>query len=446
MKATAERIDKNTVVMEVEVDAQRFEDAMNQAYKKVVRKVNIPGFRRGKAPRALLENYVGKAYLYNEAVEIAVPEAYIAALEKTGVEPIAQPEVELLELEEGVPLKFKATVKVKPEVELGQYTGIEVAEVPAEVSEEDVDKDLEMLRHKHAQMVDIEDGTVENGDMVTIDFTGRLDGQEFPGGQATDYVLEIGTGSFVPGFEDQVVGMNIGETKVILVTFPENYHNEEMSGKEVEFTVTLKAIKRKELADLDDEFAMDVSQFDTLEELRADMLNNLKKAAERRAQEQMQNEAISKVVENAEVEVPEEMIDRQVEDMVKDMERRLMQQGLNLESYFKYTESNLEKLKEDMRPNAERAEKTTLVLDAIAKKENLEVSDEDVEKRLNELAQQYQQKVDVLRKMVGNKEQLEFLKEGIRREKVIDFLMENASIVKKDTNQENEDTKDTEKE
>lgn len=438
MKATAERTEKNTVVMEVEVDAERFDKAIHKAYKKLVKQVNVPGFRRGKAPRQVMENYIGKAALYNEAVELVVPEAYVEALEQTGVEPIAQPEVELVHVEEGEPVKFKATVKVKPEVELGQYTGLEVTEVPVEVTGEEVDRELEGLRNKYAQLVNVEEGTVQKGDMATIDFTGRVDGEEFEGGKASDYVLEIGSGSFIPGFEEQLEGMAAGETKVISVTFPEDYHNKELAGKEAEFTVTVKALKRKELAPLDDEFAKDVSEFDTLEELRADVLNNLKKAAEERAEQAKRTEVVSKAVDNAQVELPEEMVNDQVESMVKDMERSLMMQGLSMENYFKYTDSNLEQLKENFRPEAERTEKTALVLDAIAKKEGIEVTEEDVEKKIKEMAGQYQQDPENLKKILEGQNQLEYLKKGIAREKTVDFLLEKANIVQgtKETVQE----------
>lgn len=433
MKATAERIEKNTVVMEVEVDAERFEKAVHQAYKKLVKQVNIPGFRRGKAPRRIIENYLGKKALYNEAVEMVIPDAYVEALKQTGVEPISQPKVELVQVEEGEPVKFKATVKVKPEVNLGQYTGLEVTEVPARVTDEDVDRELEALRNRYAKLVTVEEGNVQKGDIVTIDFTGRVEGEKFEGGQATDYSLEVGSGTFIPGFEEQLEGMSAGETKEFSVTFPEDYHNKDLAGKEAQFTVTVKTLKRKELAPLDDEFAKDVSEFDTLEELRADVLNNLKQAAEERARQQMRSEVVSKAVENAEVELPEEMVDNRVEEMVKDMERRLMTQGLLLEDYLKHTNSSLEQLKEKMRPEAERTEKTALVLDAIAKKEGIEVTDDDLGEKIKEMAEQYRQDPETLRNILEKQNQLDYLKVRIRREKTVDFLMEKANIVQNDT-------------
>ncbi len=429
MKATADRIEKNTVVMEVEVDAEKFDQALSQAYKKLVKQVNVPGFRRGKAPRRVVENYVGKAALYNEAVELVIPDAYVEALEETGVEPIEQPEVELLHVEEGEPVKFKATVKVKPEVELGDYKELEVTQVPVEIGEEEVDEELEKLRNKHAQLVTLDEGNIKNGDMATIDFTGRVDGEEFEGGQASDYALEIGSGSFIPGFEEQLEGMAVGETKVISVTFPEDYQNKDLAGKETEFTVTLKGLKRKELSALDDELAKDVSEFDTLEELRADVLNNLKQAAQDRAKQEMRTEVITKAVDNATVEIPAEMVDSQVDQMKKDMEQRLMSQGLSIEDYLKYTESNMEQLEENLRPEAERSEKTALVLDTIARQEQIEVNDEDMEKKIEEMAGQYQQDSKTLKKILESQNQLDYLKGGIAREKTVDFLLKNAIIV-----------------
>jgi len=429
MKATADRIEKNTVVMEVEVDAEKFDQALSQAYKKLVKQVNVPGFRRGKAPRRVVESYVGKAALYNEAVELVIPDAYVEALEETGVEPIEQPEVELLHVEEGEPVKFKATVKVKPEVELGVYKELEVTQAPVEVNEEEVDKELERLRDKHAQLVTLDEGNVKKGDMATIDFTGRVDGEEFEGGQASDYALEIGSGSFIPGFEDQLEGMAVGETKVISVTFPEEYQNKDLAGKEAEFTVTVKGLKRKELAALDDEFAKDISEFDTLEELRADVLNSLKQAAQDRAKQEMRTEVITKAVDNATVEIPAEMVDSQVEQMKKDMEQRLMSQGLSMENYMTYTESNMEQLEENLRPEAERSEKTALVLDTIAKEEQIEVNDEDLENKIGEMAGQYQQDSKTLKKILESQNQLDYLKGRIAREKTVDFLLKNAIIV-----------------
>ncbi|MCF8010535.1 MAG: trigger factor [Clostridiales bacterium] len=436
MKATAERIEKNTVELEVEVDVEAFEEGVEKACKKLIKKVNIPGFRRGKAPRRVLENYVGKSAIHNEAVEEVIPNAYMEALEETGVEPVAQPEVELLQVEEGEPLKFKATVKVKPEPKLGQYEGIEMTKVPAEVADEDIQKELENLRDKHAQLVNLEEGSVQQGDVANIDFTGRINGEAFEGGSAEDYSLEVGSGTFIPGFEEQIEGMLVGETKEVSVTFPDDYSNQEFAGKGADFTVIVKSIKRKELAPLDDEFAKDVSEFDTLEELKEDLLNSLKQSAEAKAKEKMQSDLISKVVDNCEADVPEEMVDSKVEEMVKDMERRLMSQGLSMDNYLKYTNSTMDDMKQNLRPEAEKSEKTSLVLDAIAKEQKIEVTDDDVEEKIKEMSQQYQQEPDVIRKIIEGQNQLDTFKESVCREKAVEYLMSKANIIEGTTETE----------
>ncbi|WP_166510394.1 trigger factor [Desulfallas thermosapovorans] len=435
MKATAEKLENNTVVLDVEVDAEQLAKALDQAYRKLVKDVHVPGFRKGKTPRVVFENYVGKAALYNEAVEYVIPEAYMKAVDETGIEPVSQPQLEIEQMEEGKAVKFKATVRVKPEVELGQYSGLEVTKPKADIDEKDVDKELAKLQERHAQLINVEEGAVASGDLAIIDFTGRKDGVEFEGGKGTDYSLEIGSGTFVPGFEDQLIGAGVGETRDITVTFPEDYPNEDLKGQEAVFTVTVKGIKRKELAALDDEFAKDVSEFDTLEELRNDLLNKLKEAAEKQAEQQIKGEAVQKAVGNATVDIPEEMVDTRVEEMLDNMERRLLSQGLNMENYLKYTNSSIDDLKKSFRDDARRGVKTTLVLEAIAKKEAIEVSDEDLEKEIARMAENYQQDPGVLRKILEGRNQIEFIREGLQQQKTIDFIAERAKLVE-DTNQE----------
>lgn len=438
MRATAEKVEKSTVVLEVEVEPEKFSQAVDQAYKKIVKKVNIPGFRKGKAPRIILERYVGKKALYDEAVEILVPDAYLNAVEDSGIEPVSQPELELVQVEEGKPLVFKARVVVKPEVKLGQYTGLEIAEPDKEVSGQDVQKELERLQNRHAKLVTLEEGSVQKGDLAVIDFEGKLDGVPFEGGTANDYTLEIGSGSFIPGFEDEIVGMTINETRDINVTFPQDYGREDLAGKPAVFTVTVKAIKRKELAALDDEFAKDVSEFDTLEELRADLANKLKQAAEERAKAQVRREVITKAVENAEVEIPEEMISNRMEEMIKNMEHRLSGQGISLDKYLTFTNSNMDDLKERVRPDAEQSVRQSLVLDAVAKAENLTVGDEEVAEEINRMSGEMKQDPEVIRKILEGQNQVDFIKESILRDKTVEFLAGKAILVK--------DTKEPEKE
>ncbi|SFR08898.1 trigger factor [Desulfoscipio geothermicus] len=439
MKATAERLENNTVVLDVEVDAEQLDKAMDQAYRKLVKKVSVPGFRKGKTPRMVFENFVGKETLYNEAIELVVPEAYMQAVSETGVEPVSQPQLELEQLEEGKPVKFKATVRVKPDVNLGRYLGLQVTKPKVEVTEQDVENELKKLQERHAQLINLEEGAVENGDIAIIDFVGKKDGVEFEGGKGTDYHLEIGSNTFVPGFEDQLIGVTVGETRDIAVTFPDDYPNDDLKGQDAVFTVTVKGIKRKQQAALDDEFAKDVSEFDTLEEFKADLLNKLKEAAEQRAKQQVMNQAVQKAVENAEVDIPEEMVDTRVAEMVENMERRLMAQGLNMENYLKYTDSTLDDLKNNLRDDARRGVKTTLVLEAVANKENIEVSDEDLEKEIASMAENYQQDPAVLRKILEGQNQIEYIRDSLKQQKAIEFIAQAAEQVEEDAGQE-EDT------
>ncbi|KJR97927.1 MAG: trigger factor [Peptococcaceae bacterium BRH_c4a] len=429
MKATAEKVEKNTVVLEVEVEPEKFSEAMNQAYRKIVKKVSIPGFRKGKAPRIILERYLGKQALYDEAVEIIIPDAYISAVEDTGIEPVAQPELEVIQLEEGKPVVFKAKVVVKPEVNLGQYTDLEIVNPGSEVADEEIQQEVERLRNRHAKLINLEEGTVEVGDLAAIDFEGKTDGIPFEGGTAGDYSLEIGSGSFIPGFEDQIVGMNINETRDINVTFPQDYGKEDLAGKEAVFTVTVKSIRRKELASLDDEFAKDVSEFDTLEELRADLANKLKQAAEEKAKAQIHRDVVSRVVENAQVEVPREMIDSRMEEMIRNMNQRLSGQGISLEKYLTYTNSNMDDLKERVRPDAEQSVLQSLVIDAVAKAENLTVGDEEISEEINRMGVEMKQDPEVVRKILEGQNQLEFIKESLLRDKAVQYLVYRAVLV-----------------
>ncbi len=428
MKATAERIEKNTVLLEVEVGQEQFSSAIEKAYKKLVKKVNVPGFRKGKAPKTILERYIGKQALYDEAVEMVLPEAYMKAVEDTGIEPVAQPELEMVQAEEGKPVVFKAKVVVKPEVKLGQYTGLEVARPDESVSEEEIQKELERLQNRHAQLQTLEEGDVVAKDLVTIDFEGRIEGVPFEGGQSSDYTLEIGSGTFIPGFEEQLIGMKIGETKDISVTFPEDYGREDLGNKEAVFTVTVKVAKRKELSPLDDEFAKDVSEFDSLEELQADLANKLKQAAGERAKYQLRSEVIAKVVENAEVDIPPEMVEGRVEEMLGSMEQRLMSQGVSLENYLKYTNSNIDDMRGNLRPDAERNIKQMLVTDAVARTENIEATDEDLDREINKMSEEMKQDPEIIKKVMEGQDQLDYVKKSIIRDKATQFMVDNAVL------------------
>lgn len=435
MKATAEKLEKNTVELKIEIEPQRLLQAIEQAYRKEVKKVNIPGFRKGKAPRFIFEHYMGKEVLYHEAAEILIPEAYYDAVKETGVDPIDKPEIEVVQLEEGKPAIFKAKVEVKPEVTLGEYKNLEVSVPFSEVTEDDVEKELEMLRSRYAKLVPVEEGTVGKGDSVTIDFTGKIDGREFKGGRAIDYQLEVGSGAFVQGFEDQIVGMAVGETKNINVTFPADYIKKELAGKNAEFEVTVKGIKRKELAPLDDELAKDVSEFDTLEELKKDITSKLKEAKENLVQKQVEASLVEEAVSNAEVEVPETMIKNQVERMFSELENNLQYQGLSLGDYMRYTGKDRASLEEQFRSEAQKAIKNELVLEAIARKENIAVTEEEVSGEVQKMAERYKQDTETVKKILEAQGNLEKIKANLLRKKTVKFLKEHARLVEENAAQ-----------
>ncbi len=429
MKANAERIEKNTVLLKIEVDAEQFSQAVDKAYRKLVKTVDVPGFRKGKAPKAVFERYVGKSALYEDAIDLIVPEAYLKAVEDAGIEPIEQPKIEIEEqVEEGKPVKLKATVQVKPEVKLGQYKDLEVVKLTMLITDDKVEEELKRLQERHAEILTLDEGTVEKGDMTVIDFVGKVDGTPFKGGEGKDYPLEIGSGSFVPGFEDKLIGVSVGGTTDIEVTFPEDYRAEELAGKTAVFTVTVKEIRRKQLAAIDDEFAKDVSEFDTLEELREDIKNKLEQAAENNANFQVRRMVADKAVENAEVDIPKLMIDSQVEEMVRNLEMRLLNQGMSLENYLSYTKSTLEDMKSSMLPEAEQEVKTKLVLEAIAKAEDIEATDEEIDEQVKKMAEYYRQEPEDLRRALEIQGQLHFLIAGLIKEKTLQFLVEHAKV------------------
>ena len=428
MKASAERIEKNTVLLQVEVDAELFSEAVNKAYRNVVKKIAIPGFRKGKTPKHILERFVGKEALYEEALESLMPEAYMDAVKEVGIDPVDQPQIDVVQSEEGKPLIFKATVTVKPEVELGQYKGVEVTRPSTEVPGEVVQSELERMRSSHAQLVTLEDGLVESEDETNIDFIGKLDGEPFPGGKAEGYQLTIGSGAFIPGFEEQMVGMAINETKDITLTFPEDYHEANLAGKEVVFTVTVNSVKRKELSPLDDEFAKDVSEFETLEELRAAVKDNLQTEAESRANYSVRRSIIDKVVDNATLEIPVSMVDRQSRDLFSSIANNFASQGVSISDYMAYTKTSPEKMQEEMRPEAERNVKTSLVIEAIGKAENITPSDEEFQAELEKMAGVYGVSTEEFRQQMEAEDSFEFFMSSLIKEKTFRFLEENAVI------------------
>jgi len=431
MQVSTERIDKKQVEITIEVDEKKFEEGLQHAYKKIVNKINIPGFRKGKVPRKILEQRFGVEVLFEDAVDYLMPKAYLEALNnlEEGIEPVGKPEVDIVQLEANKPFIFKAKVEIKPEVELGEYKGLELEKIDTVVTEEDVNQELENLRQRHAQLeVMSEDATVENGDRVLIDFTGKKDGIPFEGGTAEDYSLEIGSGTFIPGFEEQIIGMKIGEEKTINVTFPEEYHSEELAGQPATFDVKVKEIKRKKVAELDDEFAKDVSEFETLQELKEDVENRLKNRKEESAKAQLKQEAVEKAALNAEVDVPQAMIDSQIDNILQDFDYRLRMQGLSLENYLQYSNETLESIREKYQDDAKKSVKEQLVLEAIAKQEGIVVEESDLEEEFKRLSQLYKQEPEKVKELLEKQGQMEAVKHSIIIDKAIQFLVDNAKI------------------
>ncbi len=426
MKASWEKIEKNVGVLDIEVDAEQVAAALDKAFKKVVAKVNVPGFRKGKVPRAIFESKFGVESLYQDALDIIVPDAYVAAVQETGIVPVDRPEVDVEQFGKGQVLKFKAKVVVKPEVELGEYKGIEVEAGDASVSEEEINEELERLQKRHAELVPVEEGVAENGDVVVIDFEGFVDGEPFEGGKAERYSLELGSGSFIPGFEEQVVGLAKDGEKEITVTFPENYQAEELQGKEAVFKIKLHDIKRKNLPALDDEFAKDVSEFETLDEYKADLAEKLKERKQNELNSKKEAEVVEKVAAAAQVEIPQVMLDDEAEQMVKEFENRLRTQGMNIQMYYQFTGQSADDLKAQMKGDAEKRVRNNLVLEAVAKAENIEASEEEIEAELESLSKMYGRSADEIRSIFASNGTLGTLVQDIVARKTVKFLVDNS--------------------
>ncbi len=426
MKATWEVIEKNQGVLSIEVGAERVNDALDRAFRKVVGKVSVPGFRKGKVPRPIFEKKFGIEALYQDAIDLLLPEVYSEAVRETGIQPIDRPEVDIDTFSKNEPMKFTAKVLVKPEVELGDYKGLEVEAVDAEVSEEDVAEELKRLQNRHAELVVLEEGAAQTGDTVVIDFEGFVDGEAFEGGKAEKYSLELGSGSFIPGFEEQVVGVEIGGEKDIEVSFPESYHAENLAGKPAVFKIKLHDIKRKNLPELDDEFAKDVSEFDTLDEYKADIRKRLSDRKANEGKTKLENAVVEKAAANANVEIPDVMVDTELNSMVQEFGNRLRAQGMNLDMYYQYSGQDEAALREQMREEASKRVRQNLVLEAIAKAEGIEVSDEDLQKQLDEMAAMYRRSADELRQIFEANGSMDNITFDILSRKTVEFLVENS--------------------
>jgi trigger factor len=424
MSAKWEKQEGNQGVLTIEVDAAKVNEGLDAAFKKVVKQVNVPGFRKGKMPRGMFEKRFGVEALYQDALDFILPDAYASAIEETGIEPIDRPEIDVEQMEKGKDLIFTAKVQVKPEVKLGEYKGLEVEKVDAEVKAEDVEAELTALQEKQAELVVKEEGKAEQGDTVTMDFEGFVDGEAFEGGQAENYSLELGSGQFIPGFEEQLVGAAAGEEKEVEVTFPEEYHAAELAGKAATFKVKLHEIKTKELPALDDEFAKDADEeVETLAELKEKIEKRLQESKKNEAETAVREALVEKASENAEVEIPEVMVNSEVDRMMQEFGQRLQMQGMNLDLYFQFSGQTEEDLRAQMTEDAGKRVRTNLTLEAIAAAENLEVSDEEAEEEVNKMAEQYNMSADNIKQALGG---LDTLKADLKVRKALEFLVDNS--------------------
>ncbi|MBT2688119.1 trigger factor [Bacillus sp. ISL-47] len=427
MSAKFEKLEGNRGVLTIEVDAEKVNEGLDAAFKKVVKQVNVPGFRKGKMPRGMFEKRFGVESLYQDAVDFLLPEAYANAIDETGIEPVDRPEIDVEQIEKGKSLIFKATVTVKPEVKLGEYKGIEVQPLDANVTDEDVNNELTSLQERQAELAVKEEGKAENGDTVVMDFEGFVDGEAFEGGKAENYSLELGSGQFIPGFEDQLLGAAAGESKDVEVTFPEEYHAAELAGKPATFKVTVHEIKTKQLPELNDEFAKDADEeVETLDALKEKIKARLEESKKHEAEHHVRDTVVEAAATNAEVEIPSPMVDTEVDRMMQEFEQRLQMQGMNLELYFQFSGQDEAALREQMKEEAEKRVRVNLTLEAIAKAENIEVADEEVTEELNKMAEMYNMSVDQITQALGS---LEGLKADLQIKKAVDFLVENSKTV-----------------
>ena len=423
--ATMEKLEGSKVKLTIEIGAEEFEAAVQQAYLKTRKNYTVPGFRKGKAPRSVIENAYGWIAFFDDAFDIVYPDAYQKAVDEANIMPVDRPEISIESLGKGETVVFTATVAVKPEVELGEYKGIEVAKQEYNVTDEMVEAEITKEREKIASVSEVTDRPVQDGDKINLDYSGSVDGVKFDGGTAEGQTLNIGSGMFIPGLEEQMVGMNVGEEKDITVTFPEQYHSNELAGKEAVFHVKVNAIEETILPEADDEFAKDVSEFETLEELRADKKAKLEEAQKLRAKNMRENEVIEKACIAAKVEIPEAMIARQMDGIMNDIRYRLSMQGLSLEDYCKYTGATMEGMREEMRGDAERRVKSQLVLEAIAKAEGIDATEEEINAKIDEYCQQFGDKAEAFKAGLGADDKLYFA-DQIVLDKTINMLVENA--------------------
>ena len=430
MSVQVENLEKNMAKLTIEVSAEEFEKAVQNAYLRSRGKITIPGFRKGKAPRVMIEKMYGAGIFFEDAANALIQAEYPKAVDESGLEIVSQPEIDVVQIEKGKAFIFTAEVAVKPEVTLGEYKGLEVEVTPADVTEEEIAAELKREQENNSRTIDVDDRAVADGDMVTLDFEGFVDGVAFEGGKGTDYPLTIGSNSFIPGFEEQLVGAEIGVEKEVNVTFPENYHANALAGKAAVFKCTVKAIKVKELPELDDEFAKDVSEFDTLDAYKADIEKKLKERKEAVAKREREDKAVDAVIENAQMDIPEAMIQNQIQQLMQDFIRRMQAQGLSIDQYYQFTGLDNAKIQEQMRPQALKRIQSRLVLEKIAETENIQISDEKFEEELKAMADMYKMEVEKLKEVMGDYEK-EQIKKDMAVQEAVTLVAESAKVVEK---------------
>jgi len=437
MEFKIEKKGTNKAIIEVEVEAEKFEEGLQKSYQKNAKYFKIPGFRPGKAPRSLIERAYGEEVFYDDAIDYVLNETYPKVIEESKLEVVSRPEVDIVQVGKDKNFIYRAEVYVKPEFELGQYKGIEIKKIEYPVAEEEVEHELEHLREENARFVSVE-RPVQQGDIVTIDFEGFVDGEPINGGSAQDYELTIGSNTFIPGFEEQIIGMNKGEEKEIEVTFPEDYQEPSFAGKKATFKVKVKDIKVKEIPELDDEFAKDVSEFETLEELKASIRNRIKEKNDQRAKDEMIDAILEKIAQNTSIDIPEPMIENQINYYIEDVARNLQYFGMTYERYLQAIGKTDAEFRSQFRERAEKAVRNNLILEKIAKVENIQATDEELQKELERLAKMYNLEVDKLKERLSE-DDIEYIKEGIILNKAIDFIYENAKIISEGVQGENQE-------
>lgn len=430
MSVQVENLEKSMAKLTVTVSAEDFEKALQRAYQKQKKNISIPGFRKGKVPRQVIEKMYGAGVFYEDAANSILPGAYADAAKESGLDITSTPQIDVTQIEKGKDFIFTATVALKPDVVLGQYKGVEVPKPDRTVTDEDVEKALKEEQEKNARQITVEDGGAENGDSVVMDYEGKIDGEPFEGGSAKNHTLVLGSGSFIPGFEDGLLGVKGGETRDVEVTFPEDYHAEELKGKKAVFTCKVEKVTRKELPELDDEFAQEVSEFDTLDAYKADVRKNLETKKEEAARQEIKDNAVSKAAQNSTIEIPAPMIDTQADRMIDNFARRLQAQGMSMQQYMQFTGSDENMMREQVKPQAEIQIRNQLTLEKIAEAENIQVSDEEVDQEIEKMAKAYNMEPDKMKEIIGDEEK-ENIRKDLAEQKAMDLVADAAVEVEK---------------